>query len=335
MDIVRTNLQKIKGSITVDTQLGQGTTFTLTVPFNLSMIRVLLVESNGSLMAFPTDSVEEMLLLESQSLSATSGRKTLDLDGTAIPFIQLQDWLTFPRSSLQSDIESSPKIDQPCVLLIEQGEQVVGIQADRYWGEQEVTVRQVAGAIALPSAFAGCTVLGDGRIVPLVDPFSLLQYIDEQSQRLDAQSETQEISEMAQRPTAAAVEAIAPTQPLVMVVDDSVNVRRFLALTLEKAGFRVEQAKDGQHALEQVRSGLPIQAVICDVEMPRLDGFGFLANVKAMPMAQDIPVVMLTSRSGDKHRKLALSLGASDYFSKPFREETLIETIRQLIAVPA
>jgi two-component system, chemotaxis family, sensor histidine kinase and response regulator PixL len=140
---------------------------------------------------------------------------------------------------------------------------------------------------------------------------------------------------MAQRPTAAAVEAIAPTQPLVMVVDDSVNVRRFLALTLEKAGFRVEQAKDGQHALEQVRSGLPIQAVICDVEMPRLDGFGFLANVKAMPMAQDIPVVMLTSRSGDKHRKLALSLGASDYFSKPFREETLIETIRQLIAVPA
>ncbi len=335
MDIVRTNLQKIKGSITVDTQLGQGTTFTLTVPFNLSMIRVLLVETDGSLMAFPTDSVEEMLLLESQNLDSTDGRKTLNLDGTAIPFIQLQDWLTFPRSSLQSDIESSPKIDQPCVLLIDQGEEVVGIQVDRYWGEQEVTVRQVAGAIALPAAFAGCTVLGDGRIVPLVDPFSLLQYIDEQNQRLEKQAKTQEISEMAQRPIEATAAAIAPTQPLVMVVDDSVNVRRFLALTLEKAGFRVEQAKDGQHALEQVRSGLPIQAVVCDVEMPRLDGFGFLANIKAMPIAQDIPVVMLTSRSGDKHRKLALSLGASDYFSKPFREEKLLETLRQLIAVSA
>ncbi|WP_404790353.1 response regulator [Altericista sp. CCNU0014] len=337
MDIVRTNLQKIKGSISVDTQLGQGTTFTLTVPFNLSVIRVLLVESNGSLMAFPTDSVEEMLLLESQNLSSASGRKTLDLDGTAIPFVQLQDWLTFPRSNLQADLESSPKIDRPSVLLVDRDGEVVGIQVDRYWGEQEVTVRQVEGAIALPSAFAGCTVLGDGRIVPLVDPFSLLQYIDAQSQHLEAEpdAELQEIAAIAQQPIAAIAAAAAPVRPLVMVVDDSVNVRRFLALTLEKAGFRVEQAKDGQHALEQVHSGLPIQAVVCDVEMPRLDGFGFLAHIKAMPTAQNIPVVMLTSRSGDKHRKLAMSLGASDYFSKPFREDTLLETLHQLVAVAA
>jgi two-component system, chemotaxis family, sensor histidine kinase and response regulator PixL len=119
------------------------------------------------------------------------------------------------------------------------------------------------------------------------------------------------------------------------VVDDSVNVRRFLALTLEKAGFRVEQAKDGQHALEKMQMGLPIQAVICDIEMPRMDGYGFLANVKAIPHAQNVPVVMLTSRSGDKHRKLALSLGASNYFSKPFREKELLETLTQLIAQTA
>ena len=114
---------------------------------------------------------------------------------------------------------------------------------------------------------------------------------------------------------------------LVMVVDDSINVRRFLALTLEKAGYGVEQAKDGQDALERLQRGLPIKAVICDIEMPRLDGYGFLAHVKSYPGGKNLPVVMLTSRSGDKHRQLAINLGAKAYLSKPFKEKELLETI--------
>jgi len=331
MDIVRTHLQKVRGSISVETNPGRGTAFTIAVPFTLSVIRVLLVESANLLMAFPTSLVEEVLLLEPQNIVSQDNQTFLDLDGSLIPFVQLQDWLTFPRPVSQADIEAAPKINAPTVLLVDNGDQIVAIRVERYWGEQEVTVRQVEGNIPLPAAFAGCTVLGDGRIAPLVDPLSLLQQIEIQSQE---SALTPSLPEpLTSVPTSP--KAQEPAQSMVLVVDDSVNVRRFLALTLEKAGFRVEQAKDGQHALEKMQMGLPIQAVICDIEMPRMDGYGFLANVKAIPHAQNIPVVMLTSRSGDKHRKLALSLGASHYFSKPFREKELLETLTQLIAQTA
>jgi two-component system, chemotaxis family, sensor histidine kinase and response regulator PixL len=331
MDIVRTHLQKVRGSISVETNPGRGTAFTIAVPFTLSVIRVLLVESANLLMAFPTSLVEEVLLLEPQNIVSQDNQAFLDLDGSLIPFVQLQDWLTFPRPVSQADIEAAPKINAPTVLLVDNGDQIVAIRVERYWGEQEVTVRQVEGNIPLPAAFAGCTVLGDGRIAPLVDPLSLLQQIEMQSQESDLTPSLPE--PLTSVPTAP--KAQETNQSMVLVVDDSVNVRRFLALTLEKAGFRVEQAKDGQHALEKMQMGLPIQAVICDIEMPRMDGYGFLANAKAIPHAQNIPVVMLTSRSGDKHRKLALSLGASNYFSKPFREKELLETLTQLIAQTA
>ena len=135
-------------------------------------------------------------------------------------------------------------------------------------------------------------------------------------------------SEDRDRPPAAKVPVQKNT---VLVIDDSINVRRFLALTLEKAGYRVEQAKDGRDALEKLQAGLAVQAVICDIEMPRLDGYGFLAHVKSDPSCKHFPVIMLTSRSGPKHRQLAMNLGANDYFSKPFREQELLQTLKQLI----
>jgi two-component system, chemotaxis family, sensor histidine kinase and response regulator PixL len=335
MDIVRTSLQKIKGSISVDTELGRGTTFTLAVPFSLSVIRVLLVESGNLVMAVPIDEVEEMLLLDPQKVSQENGKQFLQLDDILIPLVQLKECFSFSRPMLQSDLDGVPKINQPMVLLVEQGDEVVGIQVDRYWGEQEVTIRQIEGTIALPTAFVGCTILGDGRIAPLLDPLSLLQEIEARTVERERQASVTVDAIASQQAFAIPVEPSqrsSSLQPLVMVVDDSVNVRRFLALTLEKSGFRVEQAKDGQQALEMVQSGLPIQAVVCDIEMPRLDGYGFLANLKSIPSAQALPVVMLTSRSGEKHRKLAFSLGAKGYFSKPFREYDLLQTLNRLIA---
>jgi chemosensory pili system protein ChpA (sensor histidine kinase/response regulator) len=299
------------------------------------VIRVLLVESGNLVMAVPIDEVEEMLLLDPQKVSQENGKQVLQLDDTLIPLVQLKEWFSFSRPMLQSDLDGVPKINQPMVLLVEQGDAVVGIQVDRYWGEQEVTIRQIEGTISLPTAFVGCTILGDGRIAPLLDPLSLLEQIEARTVERERQVRSVGDAIASQQSFAIPVEPperSGPIQPLVMVVDDSVNVRRFLALTLEKSGFRVEQAKDGQHALEIVQSGLPIQAVVCDIEMPRLDGFGFLANVKGIPSAQALPVVMLTSRSGEKHRKLAFSLGAKGYFSKPFREYDLLQTLNRLIA---
>ena len=326
MDVVRTNLQQVRGSIAVDTEEGVGTTFTISVPFTLSVIRVLLVEVANMMLAFPTDVVEEMMLLQTEKILNSAGTEVLNWDGEMVPLVRLNQWLQLPRIAKLPDTEESPSINAPAVLMVADGNELVGLQVDRYWNEQEVTIRQTEGNISLPEGFAGCTILGDGRVVPLIDALGLLNWMNDRNNDFAGSPGTLAKSlSGSETPVAES----AKQQPLVMVVDDSVNVRRFLALTLEKVGYRVEQAKDGQHALEKLESGLPIQAVVCDIEMPRMDGYGFLAHVKAKPDFKSIPVAMLTSRSGDKHRKLAMTLGASAYFSKPFREKELLQTLEQ------
>ncbi|MGB5596767.1 MAG: response regulator [Crocosphaera sp.] len=327
MDVVRNNLQQIQGDIQVNTQPGKGTTFTITVPFTLSVVRVLLVESAGMLLAFPNTVIEEMVRLNPEMLMTGAGQDVLNWEGYIVPLISLKQWFDFPRPPYIVPTEVTPVIDESTVLMIAQGHNFVGIQIDRYWGEQEVTIRQVEGNLGMPPGFAGCTILGDGRVVPLVDVMGLLHWLNDEP---SPSSFNPKLS-----PTIADLEEqfTDKNSPTVMVVDDSINVRRFLALTLEKAGYRVEQAKDGQDALEKLQGGLgsTVQLVISDIEMPRLDGYGLLSHLKSDLVCQHLPVIMLTSRSGDKHRQLAMNLGASAYFSKPFKETNLLATIQQLI----
>ena len=329
MDVVRTNIEQIKGTIQVNTQLGIGTSFIIKVPFSLSVERVLLVESNGILMAFPTSLIEEMLILDSQMVSHNEkGQEILMSEEIEIRLIRLNQWLYLSSFAYNAanELETEPTIEEPTALIIAvDDERLVGIQIDRYWQEEEVTVRSVEGNISFPSGFSGCIVLGDGRVVPLVDAIGLINWIETEpdisTSRLSAVD--LEASKVTRTP-------LALPRPTIMIVDDSINVRRFLALTLEKADYQVEQAKDGQDALEKIKAGVTPQAIICDIEMPRLDGFGFLGRLKAEPQYKNLPVIMLTSRSGEKHRQLAMNLGATDYFSKPFKEKILISTLKKI-----
>ncbi|MEM8778047.1 MAG: hybrid sensor histidine kinase/response regulator [Cyanobacteria bacterium P01_G01_bin.49] len=327
MDVVRTNLRQIRGDIQVDTESGQGTTFTIMVPFTLSVVRVLLVESAGMLLAFPNSVIEEMIRFDPEMIMTSAAQSVLNWDGYMIPLITLKQWFDFARFPYLTPTEAIPVIDEPTVLMIDQGQNLVGIQVDRYWGEQEVTIRQVEGGLGMPPGFAGCTILGDGRVVPLVDVTDLLNWINRGQPQASNASELISTSKNLD-------EELRETNALtVMIVDDSINVRRFLALTLEKAGYRVEQARDGQEALDKLQGGLgsKVQLVISDIEMPRLDGYGLLSHLKSDLVCQKLPVIMLTSRSGDKHRQLAMNLGASAYFSKPFKETELLATLEQLI----
>jgi two-component system, chemotaxis family, sensor histidine kinase and response regulator PixL len=185
----------------------------------------------------------------------------------------------------------------------------------------------------MPPGFAGCTILGDGRVVPLLDAIEFLRWIDGELVQKSVKSnglpsamviDDDSSNLIPDRPTPA-------QRPRVLIVDDSINVRRFVALTLEKAGYQVEQAKDGQEAVEKLQAGLVAQAVVCDIEMPRMDGYGFLATIKGQSQFKNLPVLMLTSRSGDKHRKIAMNLGATGYFSKPFKEQELLATLAEVI----
>jgi two-component system, chemotaxis family, sensor histidine kinase and response regulator PixL len=315
MDIVRTNLKQIRSDIKVDTQLGVGTTFTLSVPLTLSVAKVILVESNGILLAFLRESVREMLLPTANQFCEIAGKEAVSWEGCIAPLIRLDGWLKLPHKAKQTS-----RYDEPTVLTIEHNNEWIGLLVNRSIGEQEVVIRQVEPGIAMPPGFSSCTILGDGRVAPLVDVPALLDWIascdlfatDSDQKAIDPELESQ--------------------KDTILVVDDSINVRRFLSLTLEKAGYRVEQAKDGQDALEKLLTNLPIKAVICDVDMPRLDGYGLLGRIKSNPNFQQLPIAMLTSRSGQKDRQLAMHLGATAYFSKPYNEHELLQAVRQMLA---
>ena len=321
MDVVRTNLRQIRGDIKVATHLGVGTTFTLSVPLTLSVARVLLAESNGMLAAFPTDTIEEMLLLTPEQIFTVAGNEVFSWEGYMAPLIRFNRWLKFKCPRVAVNSETTPMTSAPTVLIISQGEDLVALQVDRCWGEVEVAIRQVEGTLAMPPGFTGCTILGDGRVVPLVNVPDLLHWIASYKHSYTLEPEDQP-------PTHTSGQTQKDT---ILVVDDSVNVRRFLSLTLEKAGYRVEQAKDGQDALEKLLGGLQVQAVICDIDMPGLDGYGLLARLKPNPAFKQLPIVMLTSRNGSKDRQLAMNLGATAYFSKPYNEQDLLQTLKQLI----
>jgi two-component system, chemotaxis family, sensor histidine kinase and response regulator PixL len=336
MDVVRTNLRQIRGEIQVTTEKEKGTTFIITVPFTLSVVRVLLVEIQGILLAFPSNSVEELLLLYPEIIRETAGQKVINLDGYLVPLIELTQWLKFSRFSPSFQSESLPKINQATVLIINYNNNLIAIKVDKYWNEQEVTIRPVEGILKMPSGFTGCTILGDGTVVPLIDAIALINWIYDSENSLKNKPFADYIFPANNDILMKNIEDDQNRENFrrktILIIDDSINVRRFLALTLEKAGYLVEQAKDGQDGLEKLKSGIKIEGIICDIEMPRLDGYGFLANVKNNPNYQDIPVFMLTSRSGEKHRQIAINLGANGYFSKPFKEQELLQSLASLIS---
>jgi two-component system, chemotaxis family, sensor histidine kinase and response regulator PixL len=317
MDVVRTNLHAANGNIHIDTTTGKGSTFTITVPFTMSLMKVMIAESNKMLLAFPVNGVEEMLLADPSKITEADGRRQFTWQDANVQLVNLQNCFQ-TNTTLRSPILSGqPKIDQPAVLVVNDADRFFGLEIDRFWHEQEVTVRQPQGFLQMPNGISGCGVLGDGRVIPLVDPLALVRWLD------NANNDIQ----LPAQPTAVPFD----NQDLIMVVDDSINVRRFVAMTLERNGYRVEEAKDGLDALEKVQSGLLPKAIICDLEMPRMDGYGFLAKVKLIEEAKNIPVVMLTSRSSQKHRKIAMNLGAADYFGKPFNEADILARLAELI----
>lgn len=356
MDVVRSRLKDIRGDIQVDTQPGVGTTFTLSIPYTLSVTRVLIVESHGMRMAFPVDSIDELFLLSPEQVITAAGKEMFEWEDQIVQLVPLARWLVFNCPVYLESPEVAPSIAVPTVLMVEHNNRMVGVQVERSWGEQEVAIRRVEGNLPMPPGFNSCTILGDGQVVPLVNVPELLYWIASAevaggSAAADASGSSNGLSsgpagyltsapaDSSSRPPAGTPPAVPfqgteqrlPQRPTILVIDDSINVRRLLALTLEKAGYLVAQAKDGQDALDKLTAGLTVNAVICDVEMPRLDGYGFLAQLKAQSAYAQLPVAMLTSRGSEKHRQLAANLGASAYFTKPYNEQFLLKTLAAMV----
>jgi chemosensory pili system protein ChpA (sensor histidine kinase/response regulator) len=192
-------------------------------------------------------------------------------------------------------------------------------------GEQEIVIKQLEGPVPKPIGIAGATVMGDGRIMPIADVLELIDLAEGRIRR-DAGSSLWEMEE--QLPPEAYT---AKTEPTVLIVDDSITVRELLSMTFNKVGYRVEQARDGQEAWEKLRSGLPCDLVFCDIEMPRMDGLELLSRIQKDPTLSHLPIAMLTSRGADRHRQMAVQLGAKGYFTKPYLEEALLDAAQRML----
>ncbi|MFN6272116.1 MAG: response regulator, partial [Microcystis sp.] len=210
-------------------------------------------------------------------------------------------------------------------VILRGGNNLLAVQVDQVIGELEIVIKQIEGPIPKTAGIAGATVLGDGTVMPIGD---VLELIDIARGRL----RTDNGGLWRQPVPPVAVETSQKSEAMVLIVDDSITVLGLLSLSFSKAGYRVEQARDGQEAWEKLRGGLPCDIVFCDIEMPRMNGLELLYNLQKDPRLASIPVALLTSRGAERHRQVAATLGASGYFTKPYTERDLLSAAERMIA---
>ena len=307
MDVVKSETAAVGGRISISTEPHQGTTFRINLPLTLAVAQALLVRSGGRTFAIPSSMVAQVLELKATALDKIRNHRGTEWMGEHFSYRYL------PR--LLGDFESQPQADRfNWVLLLRAGSETLALHVDSLRGNQEIVVKNAGPQYARMVGFSGATVLGDGEIVLILNPVAL-------AGRSPAAADDGPVTPMA---------TSAPSQPTVMVVDDSLTVRKITGRLLEREGYRVVTAKDGVDALEQLLSLRP-DVIIADIEMPRMDGFDLTRNIRADMRLKAVPIIMITSRTAEKHKRYAEEIGVNHYLGKPYDEDVLLELIRGFV----
>ena len=308
MDVVKTQVAQLGGRIEILSLPGMGTTFRLYLPLTLAVTQTLLIRAGTQQFAIPSTMIEQVLELKEKPLAALREQGEVEWLGKHYPFHYLPHLL--------GDGEAVPEAHRRYwVLLLRSGSQRVAVQVDELKGNREVVVKNIGAQLARVVGIAGATVLGDGEVVLILNPVALAS----RAQLISARSAVPE-----------AVPVMMSTVPTVMVVDDSLTVRKITSRLLTREGYQVVLAKDGVDALEQLIDVMP-DVVLSDIEMPRMDGFDLVRNIRADKRLKHLPVIMITSRTADKHRNYALEIGANHYLGKPYDEDELLRLVESFI----
>jgi chemosensory pili system protein ChpA (sensor histidine kinase/response regulator) len=308
MDVVATEVKKLGGALFIDSEPGRGARFTIRLPFTLAITQSLIVKVHDELYALPVATVEGVARVSKPEIERHIAEETptFEYGGQVYRFQHLGSFIGSGPSLLPDTEAALP------VILVRAGEHSTALVADDLLGSREIVVKSVGPQIASIRGISGATILGDGRIVVILDMGALVR------------------SEWRAR---------APEQPLpskrderifAMVVDDSITVRRVTQRLLERNGMRVLTAKDGVDALSLLQEHVP-DVILLDIEMPRMDGYEVASHVRSDPRLADVPIIMITSRAGDKHRARAIELGVDDYLGKPYQESQLLDAIEPLV----
>ena len=319
MDVVHSEVKQLGGSMSIESTLGSGTRFLIRLPFTVSVNRALMVYSGEDLYAIPLNTIEGIVRVSPYELEAyyQPGASRFEYAGQTYELRYLGELLNNgQRPKLVGQSLPLP------VILVRSNEHSVAVQVDSLAGSREIVVKSLGPQFATVPGISGATILGDGRVVVILDLLATIRVLhahlltQQQPLRLLGEDEPVEIE--VDRPT------------LVMVVDDSVTVRKVTSRLLERNGMNVLTAKDGVDAITQLQERKP-DIMLLDIEMPRMDGFEVATLVRHDDHLKDLPIIMITSRTGEKHRDRAMAIGVNQYLGKPYQESLLLETIQQLV----
>ena len=308
MDVVTNEVKRLGGSLQIDSTIGQGTRFTIRLPFTLAVSQALILRAGTEIYALPLPTVESVVRLPKALVVQHLAEETptWSYGGQVYAFQHLGLFIGGRPSEL-------PAQDTPIpVVLIRAGDSSTAIVADELVGSREIVIKNVGPLIASIRGIAGATMLGDGRIVVILDLGALVR------------------GDWRTRVYGAPQDDRADRRTFALVVDDSITVRRVTQRLLERNGMRVMTARDGMDALAILQDHVP-DIILLDIEMPRMDGYEVAERIRSDARLRRIPIVMITSRVGEKHRARAIEIGVDDYLGKPYQESQLLDAIEPLV----
>ncbi len=311
LDILRSNVHRLKGRVNVASTPGKGTTFTIRLPMTLAVTRALMVKANHETFAIPLGAVTQISRLERQDIERIGQDSVVRIGGTTFPALHLGEVLNLKRSADQS-ARRLP------VLILNADAKRIALIVDEVVEGREIVVKPLGNHLRHVHGVTGATLMGDGRAVLILNPTEI---VTRKAEAAPAWGAGLAQAQMRQRNEALSI----------LVVDDSVSVRRVVSNLMKGAGWQPTTAKDGLEALETIQSSpqLP-DAILLDIEMPRMDGYELATTLQAHRVYKQIPIIMLTSRAGEKHRQKALSAGVDAFLVKPYTDSVLLNTIRHL-----
>jgi chemosensory pili system protein ChpA (sensor histidine kinase/response regulator) len=298
LDVVRREIEGLNGSVELHYEPGAGSTWTLRLPLTLSISEAILADSGGVTFAFPINFIESGLIIETSALQQEDGRNTCAVGEARLPVANLSELLALPG---QSDASNG--------LIISAGDRRAIVAVDRVLRRQEIVVKQLDSIFARHPLLNGATLDADGKVIPILNLPTLLKFSEGAASRRTQQSRRVESAE-------------DHRQLRVLIADDSLSVRKVQERLLADLGCHVTAASDGLHALEKLREG-KFDFIFTDLEMPRLNGYELISEVRGHPAWASLPVVVISSRGADKYITKAMNLGATSFLSKPFTQEQL------------
>jgi chemosensory pili system protein ChpA (sensor histidine kinase/response regulator) len=338
MDVVRSEVYALGGRIETSTSTGQGTSFKLVMPLTTAVTQVVMLRIGKLAIGVPATLVEAVRRATPKELQAAYNTGTYDVAGEALPFFWSGALLQHSAASDEPQTKTIP------VIIFRSAAQRIVAHIDEVLGNQEVVVKNLGPQLSRLPGMAGMSVLASGAVALIYNPVALAAVYGAQARAMSADKAEAHIlagtvTDVVSRDLSGDASPVVPLVPanpksvsmpqvpLILVVDDSITVRRVTQRLLQREGYRVALAADGLQALERLAEELP-DVVLSDIEMPRMDGFDLVRNMKADPRLAGLPIITITSRIAEKHREHAMALGVDHYLGKPYSEEELLSLIR-------